>query len=128
MIHEGHKGPRRKRKKLNRRGVESTEDDMTETLCSAIGCGDILRTQWPERINDLLNLYLGSGRAGACFDAWGLMHNGSHGRPKEGESQGRSVLMHADHWHRGLHGLDYWLPVARLKCRVPSLSRVAAFR
>ena len=50
------------------------------------------------------------------FDAWGLMHGGRRGRSRTGESQARTVLMHADHWHRGAYGLDYWLPVARL-CR-----------
>jgi hypothetical protein len=59
------------------------------------------------RMDGHLNLYLGSGRAGASFDAWGLLHGGP--------SSGHTTLMHADHWHRGLHGLDYWLPVARLR-------------
>jgi len=73
--------------------------------------GNVDRHLWPTRLSDHLNLYLGSGRAGACFDAWGLMHNGWRGRP---DSQSVTRLMHADHWHRGAWGLDYWLPVARL--------------
>jgi hypothetical protein len=73
--------------------------------------GAIVRPHWPARAADQLNLYLGSGRAGACFDAWGLMHHGWRG---ERGGQGRTHLLHADHWHRGAHGLDYWLPVARL--------------
>lgn len=84
---------------------------MTETIGSAVSCGDIVRTKWPVRMKEHLNLYLGSGRAGACFDVWGLMHSG----PKEVQSQARTFLSHADHWHRGKYGLDYWLPVARLK-------------
>ncbi len=78
----------------------------------AVAIGDIRREQWPLRMADHLNLYLGSGRCGACFDAWGLMGNGLRGAPRE--SQGNTTLMHADHWHRGAWGLDYWLPVARL--------------
>ena len=79
---------------------------------SAVSAGDIVRTQWPLRMSDHLNLYLGSGRCGACFDAYGLMHNAYRGTPRS--SQSNTTLMHADHWHRGAYGLDYWLPVARL--------------
>ncbi|MFW6161206.1 MAG: hypothetical protein ACODAJ_00465 [Planctomycetota bacterium] len=82
------------------------------SIQEAARSGDIVREQWPLRKRDHLNLYLGSGRAGACFDAWGLMHNGSRGEPRV--SQGNTTLLHADHWHRGAWGLDYWLPVARL--------------
>ncbi|MGD0090893.1 MAG: hypothetical protein ABSE73_13330 [Planctomycetota bacterium] len=74
--------------------------------------GDILRSRWPERMAEHVNLYLGSGRFGACFDACGLMHNGARGQPLESIAQ--TVLMHADHWHRGAWGLDYWLPLGRL--------------
>ena len=77
----------------------------------AISAGDILRTSWPVRRSDHLNLYLGSGRMGACFDVWGLMNNGRSG---ERTSLSNTVLMHADHWHRGAWGLDYWFPGARL--------------
>ena len=78
----------------------------------AVQAGDIVRDRWPLRMSDHLNLYLGSGRCGACLDAWGLMNNGSRGEPRG--SQSSTTLMHADHWHRGAYGLDYWLPVARL--------------
>lgn len=87
---------------------------MSDSMRTAIAAGDVRRGHWPVRMQDHLNLYLGSGRAGACFDAWGLMQGGIRGWPGEGQSQSRTTLMHADHWHRGLHGLDYWLPVARL--------------
>ena len=46
-----------------------------------ISTGDILRSRWPERMAEHINLYLGSGRFGACFDAYGLMHNGARGKP-----------------------------------------------
>ncbi len=78
----------------------------------AIQAGDIIRSKWPAQMERHVNLYLGSGQAGACFDAFGLMNNGFRGRKMEGQSNTR--LMHADHWHRGVWGLDYWLPVARL--------------
>ncbi|MCY3020863.1 MAG: hypothetical protein NTW87_17745 [Planctomycetota bacterium] len=77
-----------------------------------LAAGDVVRTRWPERMNDHVNLYLGSGRCGACFDAYGLMNNGARGTPLESIS--KTVLMHADHWHRGAWGLDYWLPLGRL--------------
>lgn len=83
-------------------------------LRSTISQGDVARTSWPVRMSDHLNLYLGSGRAGACFDVWGLIHGKRPHGSRASESQARTVFMHADHWHRGAYGLDYWLPVARL--------------
>jgi len=74
--------------------------------------GDIIRDTFPEKLDDYLDLYLGNGRFGACVDRWGLMNNGARGRAKA--SPGNTVFMHADHWHRGAWGLDYWLPLARL--------------
>lgn len=65
--------------------------------------GNIHRTAWPLHMADNINLYLGSGRAGASFDAWGLMGNGYQ---CERTSQGVTSFMHADHWHRGAHGID----------------------
>jgi len=85
------------------------------TLKEAVSAGDIVRNHYPIRMNDHLNLYLGSGRCGACFDVWGLMHKGVRGWPGEDQPQSYTSLMHADHWHRGAFGLDFWLPVARLK-------------
>jgi len=81
----------------------------------AVSAGDILREGWPADMSRHVNLYMGSGRMGACFDAWGLMHNGQGGGGGgERTSISNTTLMHADHWHRGDHGMDYWLPVARL--------------
>src|SRR5262245_25422486 len=74
--------------------------------------GDITRDQFPENLDEYLNLYLGNGRFGACVDRWGLMNNGARGTKKA--SPGNTVFMHADHWHRGAWGLDYWLPLGRL--------------
>ncbi|MBA4388619.1 MAG: hypothetical protein C0404_11610 [Verrucomicrobia bacterium] len=87
---------------------------MTDLRHAAISAGDILRTSWPARMADHVNLYMGSGRSGGCFDVWGLMHARPGAIPQEGDSVSRTVLMHADHWHRGAFGLDYWMPVARL--------------
>ncbi|MFP4057756.1 MAG: hypothetical protein ACLF0G_12900 [Candidatus Brocadiia bacterium] len=78
----------------------------------ALDPGNVARRWWPLRMSDHLNLYLGSGRCGACLDPFGLMHNGF--RDAQRQSQGHTALMHADHWHRGVYGLDYWLPLARL--------------
>ena len=77
-----------------------------------LAAGDILRERWPEQAQEHVNLYLGNGRFGARFDAYGLMNNGARGAALE--SIARTVLMHADHWHRGAWGLDYWLPLGRL--------------
>lgn len=79
---------------------------------AAIQAGDIVRRAWPARMDQHINLYMGSGRCGACFDAFGLMNNGFRGH--ELDTQSHTRLMHADHWHRGAYGLDCWLPVARL--------------
>jgi hypothetical protein len=77
-----------------------------------LAAGDVVRTHWPEQTKEHVNLYLGNGRFGACFDAYGLMGNGARGAPLDGI--GKTLLMHADHWHRGAWGLDYWLPLGRL--------------
>lgn len=82
-----------------------------KTMNEAVSAGDVVRNHWPRRRQDHLNLYLGSGRMGAGFDVWGLMNNGRSG---ERTSLSNTVLMHADHWHRGAWGLDYWFPAARL--------------
>lgn len=93
---------------------------MADTLRDAVAVGDILRTAWPVRFDHHLPLYLGSGRCGASFDAWGLLH----GSP----TKGPTALMHADHWHRGAFGLDYWLPVARLRWAGVEPSPPVAYR
>ena len=78
-----------------------------------VSTGDVVRTSWPGSHSNRPNLYLGSGRAGACFDAYGLM-NAAREEPGEG-GIGRTALTHADHWHReGTTGMDYWLPLGRL--------------
>ncbi|HEY3321980.1 MAG TPA: hypothetical protein VGP72_16050 [Planctomycetota bacterium] len=82
--------------------------------------GDIIRESWPEKLDEHLNLYIGNGRFGACLDAWGLMNSqrlsgNPHGQPTTNKGcPCHTRLMHADHWHRGAWGLDYWLPVGRL--------------
>lgn len=78
----------------------------------AVSVGDIHRGAWPASQSGHVNLYMGSGSAGACFDSWGLMHNAPPGEKHESISD--TVLSHADHWHRGKWGLDYWMPVCRL--------------
>jgi hypothetical protein len=39
----------------------------------AIAAGNVVRTTWPVSGAPLLPLYQGSGRSGACWNAWGLM-------------------------------------------------------
>jgi len=79
--------------------------------------GNIVRTAWPgkESLEDrkYVNLYLGSGRFGGCFDAWGLMNRKYTNWCQDGK-MANTVFMHADHYSRGSYGLDYYLPVARL--------------
>jgi len=76
----------------------------------AIRSGDVHRTSWPATTTKPLPLYQGSGRSGACWNAWGLMNPSS---PDHSADQA-TVWSHADHWHRGNHGMDAWLHVGRL--------------
>lgn len=78
----------------------------------AIEAGNIVRTQWPSDLSRHLNLYLGSGRCGASFDPYGLMNCGYRGRLAEIPTN--TYVMHAEHWHRGDYGIDFWLPVYKL--------------
>lgn len=83
---------------------------MNDPLLAALAPGDVHRTQFSL---DALNIYLGSGRCGGCFDAYGLMNSGFAGRVKTGGTP--TVLRHADFWHRGGgDNLDSWIPAARL--------------
>lgn len=73
--------------------------------------GSIVRSRWPAAGGKRVNLYIGSGRMGACFSSNGLME------PAAGPNvvrTGETLLMHADHWHRGVFGLDQHIPVARV--------------
>lgn len=92
----------------------------------AVRAGNIIRSQWPRDMRRHLNLFMGSGRAGACFDAYGLMNNGMRGEYLVSLSQTR--LMHADHWHRGAWGLDYWLPVLKIAWEGEAPSEPNAYR
>ncbi len=78
---------------------------------NSLAAGNVIRNEWPGDFSNHINLYLGNGRCGACFDAYGLMHNGLR---ENRQSISNTTVMHADHWHRGAYGLDYWLPLARL--------------
>jgi hypothetical protein len=79
---------------------------------AALHKGNIVRQNWPQSEEDPIPIYLGSGKAGACLDAWGLMN-----RPWQPAGPGslpNTAYLHADHWHRGLYGLDMLLPVYQL--------------
>jgi hypothetical protein len=84
---------------------------MSVDIKGAIRAGNILRDHWPAKLENHVNLYLGGGRCGASFNAFGLMNPS---RQPEAGGIGNTALMHADHWHRGAFGMDYWLPIARL--------------
>lgn len=74
--------------------------------------GDVLRTFWPVEPDKRVNLYVGTGRCGGCFDAFGLQHP-----PKDEFAPIRisqTWISHADVWHRGRYGLDTLVPLARL--------------
>jgi hypothetical protein len=71
----------------------------------------IERLQWPAAPGKRVNLYLGSGRIGACFGAGGLMDSESD---PNAVRVGETVLMHAAHWHRGIFGIDQQVPLARV--------------
>jgi hypothetical protein len=86
---------------------------------SIIEKGNIIRTQYlgakAFKADDYVNLYLGSGRFGGSFDALGVMNKSySHWARRQEHSGANTVFMHADHWSRGKHGMDFHLPVARI--------------
>ncbi len=73
---------------------------------------DIVREHWPVEIEKSLNLYLGTGRCGGCFDSYGLQHQSDADPSSTRVSNTR--LIHADVWHRGTHGLDNQTPLTRI--------------
>ena len=79
---------------------------------AAIRAGDIVRESWVAPEDQVLNLYQGGGRSGACWNAWGLMN--SEEFDKAHARKERTVWMHADHWYRGNFGADGWVPLGRL--------------
>lgn len=71
----------------------------------------IARGRYPAAAGKRVNLYIGSGRMGACFGSSGLMDATSG---PNAVRTGETVLMHAAHWHRGVFGIDQQVPVARI--------------
>jgi len=71
--------------------------------------GDIIRNSWPVEINKSLNLYLGTGRCGGCFDSYGLQHQSQLDPVCKRVS--KTWLAHGEVWHRGKHGLDGQVPL-----------------
>lgn len=86
--------------------------DKIENISVLVRNANINRVKWPDNIAEHLNLYIGNGRFGSCFDVYGFMNNGF--RSSINESISNTMLMHADHWSRGAWGMDSFLPVARL--------------
>jgi hypothetical protein len=78
---------------------------------------DVIRHNWPIETDKSLNLYLGTGRCGGCFDRYGLQHQDDLSPVAKRIS--RTWLAHADVWHRGRHGLDTQVPLTRLRWSEP---------
>lgn len=78
---------------------------------SLIRRGTLTCTRFPDDLRQHINTYLGSGRAGACFDVWGLMHNGMNGPLQSG---GNTALSHADYYSFAPFGMDDFAPLGRL--------------
>jgi hypothetical protein len=85
---------------------------------------DILRPYAPVEPGKWLNLYLGSGRCGAAFNAAGLMDRSS---PPGHRRTSQSVLLHADHWHEGTHQLQHHVPLLRLCWGTDPLNGVTSY-
>ena len=83
------------------------------SMRDAMTAGDIVRDRWTNEEPEHLNLYLGSGRCGACFDGWGLMNEPLRRTTIVGRNP--TVLMHADGWHRNKFGKDEWEAIGRLR-------------
>lgn len=64
---------------------------------------------WPANGESVMPLFIGTGRCGGCFDAYGMQHHVRDGHKPVTE------LSHADVWHRGRHGLDTQLPWVAMK-------------
>jgi hypothetical protein len=81
------------------------------SMQSLIRRGTFTLERFPDHLDDHVNIYLGSGRCGACFDVWGLMHNGIDG---ELQSHGNTTLSHADFYDFAPFGMDDFCPLGRL--------------
>jgi len=77
---------------------DEDDDDLSEATLT----GDLRRDTWPAEDAPRANAYLGNGRFGGCFDAYGLQNGGG---------LGATVLMHADH----RRSTNEFLPLARWK-------------
>jgi hypothetical protein len=84
-------------------------DDDDDDLSEATLAGDLRRDFWPHDDAPRVNAYLGNGRFGGCFDAYGLQHNGWR---EKTSGLGKTVLMHADHRVEKDGQIEY-LPLAR---------------
>lgn len=72
------------------------------SLKAAVERGNVTRECWPI---EEFPLYMGSGRGGARFDAFGLMNHAD------------CALRHADSWQRDEQGVDGWHPLGRIAWR-----------
>ena len=97
---------------------QTAEGKLNAELEAALAAGDVVRTEWPAADNpEYLHLYLGNGRAGGCFDRWGLQNTAVSPAPVHGSNP--TYLSHADVWNRDAHGIDGWLPLGRWRWEGP---------
>lgn len=69
--------------------------------------GDLWRAQFPRETQP--TVYLGSGRAGGCFDGYGLMN-----REEKAGQMYHTAYMNACHYHRGQFEMDGWIGLYRI--------------
>jgi hypothetical protein len=96
---------------MARGGISAHPYAMNQKMKQALTTGDFKKSEWPGAADDHIPPYLGSGRMGASFDAWGLTGNGFRGEPV---GRGLTVFMHSGHFHRGRLGIQSRVPVGRL--------------
>ena len=75
--------------------------------------GDVVRNHWPVEYEKSVNLYVGTGRCGGCFDSYGLQHQDP--RSASAKRACQTLLMHAEVCHRGRHGKDVLVPLGQLR-------------
>jgi len=98
---------------LSRTKFLELKSSMQESIEQALSVGDIMRTEWPEPSPTHLNLLLGNGTMGGCFDRWGLMNEPFRsGEMMRGNNP--TVLSSARHWFRDSMAFDCFLPILSL--------------
>lgn len=92
--------------------VKAVTNRMKQAVDHPSSVGDVVRTHWPVEMDKSVNLYVGNGRCGGCFDAWGLQHQAADGVAKRVSN---TRLAHAEVFHHGRFGIDTQVPLVQLK-------------